>query len=433
MHALELITRKRDGGRLSDEEIAWAIATYTKGGIPEYQMAALLMAIVWQGLDAGERSAWTDAMLHSGDVLDLSSVDRPKVDKHSTGGVGDKISLSLAPLVAACGVAVPMISGRGLAHTGGTLDKLESIPGFRVGLEPDEIPPLLEENGVVMAAASKTLVPADQKLYALRDATGTVPAIGLITSSIMSKKLAEDLDGLVLDVKVGNGANMADPRAMRELARTMVQVGADHDTPVKALVTEMSQPLGAEVGNANEVAESIAVLRGDGPSDVTELTIALGAEMLLLAGMATDEGSAREQLTAAIGDGTGLEVMERMIEAQDGDPGVVSDPTRLPTAPGTEVLTAQDDGVVTECHARRIGVSAIRLGAGRETKKDRIDPGVGITVHAKVGDRVERGDTLATVHWRDESRLAECLAELEQAWVIGESATPPPLIHERIG
>lgn len=433
MHVLELITTKRDGGRLTDDEIRWLIPAYTRGDIPEYQMAALLMAIVWQGLDAGERSTWTEMMLHSGEVLDLSGVDRPKVDKHSTGGVGDKISLPLAPLVAACGAAVPMISGRGLAHTGGTLDKLEAIPGFRVGIDPADIPAMLEETGVVMAAATSTLVPADQKLYALRDATGTVPAIGLITSSIMSKKLAEDLDGLVLDVKVGSGANMRDARAMRELARTMVEVGKDHETPVTAYVTDMSQPLGAEVGNANEVAESIAVLAGEGPGDVTELTIVLGTEMLRLAGLADDDATARAMLQRAIDSGAGLEVMERMIDAQGGDASVVAHPERLPSAPGEQVVIAQDSGIVKECHARRIGTSAVRLGAGRETKKDEIDPGVGITVHAKVGDHVERCQPLATIRWRDESRLVDCLEVLEAAWVIGEQASPPPLVHERIG
>jgi pyrimidine-nucleoside phosphorylase len=432
MHVLELITRKRDGGRLTEEEIRWLIPAYTRGDVPEYQMAALLMAIVWQGLDTGELTTWTEMMLHSGEVLDLSGVDRPKVDKHSTGGVGDKISLPLAPLVAACGAAVPMISGRGLAHTGGTLDKLEAIPGFRVGIEPADIPAMLEKTGVVMAAATSTLVPADQKLYALRDATGTVPAIGLITSSIMSKKLAEDLDGLVLDVKVGNGANMRDSRAMRELARTMVEVGRGYSTPVVAYVTDMSQPLGAEVGNANEVAESIRVLAGEGPEDVTELTMVLGSEMLVLAGLATDGVEARTMLAKAIDSGSALEVLERVIDAQGGDPAVVGHPERLPSAPGEQVLIAPDSGVVKECHARRIGVSAVRLGAGREAKKDEIDPGVGITVHAKVGDRVERCQPLATVRWRDESRLLDCLELLESAWVIGEQATPPPLVHEKI-
>lgn len=432
MNVVELIERKRDGGRLTDAEIRALIEAYTAERIPDYQVAALLMAIVWQGLDADELATWTDAMLHSGDVLDLSAIDRPKVDKHSTGGVGDKISLPLAPMVAACGVAVPMMSGRGLGHTGGTLDKLESIPGFTVQLDRERFAAVLGDHGMVMAGQSSTLVPADRRLYALRDATGTVPAIPLITSSIMSKKLAEDLDGLVLDVKVGNGAFLPDAAAARNLAETMIGVGAAHGTPVTALITDMSQPLGAEVGNANEMAESIAVLRGEGPDDVVDLTLALGAEMLLLGGVTGDPDEAEARLQAVRASGKALEVFAGVIEAQGGDPAVLDDPSLLPAAPHTRVVEAPEAGVVTECHARRIGVAAVRLGAGRATKEDDVDHGVGITIHAKVGDRVDAGDPIATVRWRDEQRLESCLQVLPGAWSLGDGASPPALIHDRL-
>ncbi len=432
MNVVELIERKRDGGRLTDAEIRSLIEAYTAERVPDYQAAALLMAIVWRGLDDAELATWTDAMLHSGDVMDLSGIARPKVDKHSTGGVGDKISLPLAPMVAACGVAVPMMSGRGLGHTGGTLDKLESIPGFTVQLDRARFESVLADHGMVMAGQSTSLVPADRRLYALRDATGTVPAVPLITSSIMSKKLAEDLDGLVLDVKVGNGAFLPDPAAARTLAETMIGVGRAHGTPVTALVTDMSQPLGAEVGNATEMAESISVLRGEGPADVVDLTLALGAEMLLLGGVTGDPDEAEARLQAVIASGKALEVFAGVIEAQGGDPAVLEDPSLLPSAPGKHVVEAPESGVVTECHARRVGVSAVRLGAGRATKEDDVDHGVGITLHAKVGDRVDAGDPLATVRWRDEDRLAACLDLLPSAWSFGGEANPPPLIHDRL-
>ncbi|MEX1279478.1 MAG: thymidine phosphorylase [Acidimicrobiia bacterium] len=432
MNVVELIERKRDGGRLTDDEIRSLIEAYTAERIPDYQVAALLMAIVWRGLSDDELATWTDAMLHSGDVMDLSGIDRPKVDKHSTGGVGDKISLPLAPLVAACGVAVPMMSGRGLGHTGGTLDKLESIPGFTVQLDRERFAAVLGDHGMVMAGQSSSLVPADRRLYALRDATGTVPAIPLITSSIMSKKLAEDLDGLVLDVKVGNGAFLPDPAAARELALTMIGVGRTHDTPVTALVTDMSQPLGNEIGNANEMAESIAVLRGEGPPDVVDLTLALGAEMLMLGGVTGDPDEAEARLQAARASGKALDLFAGVIEAQGGDPAVLEDPSLLPSAPGEHVVEAPEAGIVTDCHARRVGVSAVRLGAGRATKEDDVDHGVGITLHAKVGDRVEAGDPIATVRWRDEDRLAACLELLPSAWTFGDEVDPPPLIHDRL-
>ncbi len=432
MTATELIARKRDGGRLTDGEIAWLIAAFTSGQIPDYQMAAVAMAVFLRGLDAAELAAWTDAMLHSGDVLDLSGVAAPKVDKHSTGGVGDKVSLPLAPLVAACGVAVPMISGRGLGHTGGTLDKLESIPGFRTALTPAEITAIVGRHGLVLAGQSESLVPADRKLYALRDATATVESIPLIASSIMSKKLAEDLDGLVLDVKVGSGAFLPDLIRARELADTMVDIGKSAGVPVAALLTAMDAPLGREVGNSSEVRESLAVLRGDGPADVVEVTMALGVEMLLLGAAAADTVDARRRLDDALSSGRALELFARVVEAQGGDPRVVEDDSLLPRSPEVGVVTADRSGYVARADARRIGLAAMRLGAGRERKEDAIDPGAGITILAKPGDPVERGEPLAVLrgggHVDDASALAAAAFD-----VADEPPAVTPFVLERRG
>lgn len=425
----ELIERKRDGGSLTAEELEWIIAGYTADQIPDYQLSAFLMAVVFRGMNAVELSAWTDAMLHSGDVLDLSSTTMPKVDKHSTGGVGDKISIPLAPLVTACGVAIPMMSGRGLGHTGGTLDKLETIPGFKTRLDPKMFTRQLDELGLVLAGQSETLVPADRRIYALRDASGTVPAVPLIASSIMSKKLAEDIDGLVLDVKIGSGAFMKDVESGTALAETMVRIGASHDTPVVGYLTDMDQPLGTEVGNANEMVESIAVLRGEGPADTTELTYVLGAEMLVLAGVATDRADARAQLEAAVDSGAGMEVLANVIEAQGGDPRVLEDPTMLPSAAGAHTVTTERAGYIERCDALAVGRSAVRLGAGRQAKEDEIDPGVGISLHAKVGDAVAAGEALATVRYNTEDQLNACVPVLESAWVVSEEPQPTiPLI-----
>lgn len=425
----ELIERKRDGGSLTAEELEWIIAGYTADQIPDYQLSAFLMAVVFRGMNAVELSAWTDAMLHSGDVLDLSSTTMPKVDKHSTGGVGDKISIPLAPLVTACGVAIPMMSGRGLGHTGGTLDKLETIPGFKTRLDPQMFTRQLDELGLVLAGQSETLVPADRRIYALRDASGTVPAVPLIASSIMSKKLAEDIDGLVLDVKIGSGAFMKDAESGTALAETMVRIGASHDTPVVGYLTDMDQPLGTEVGNANEMVESIAVLRGEGPADTTELTYVLGAEMLVLAGVATDRADARAQLEAAVDSGAGMEVLANVIEAQGGDPRVLEDPTMLPSAAGAHTVTTERAGYIERCDALAVGRSAVRLGAGRQAKEDEIDPGVGISLHAKVGDAVAAGEALATVRYNTEDQLNACVPVLESAWVVSEEPQPTiPLI-----
>jgi len=433
MNVVELIEHKRDGGKLSADEVRWLIAGFTADTVPDYQMAALLMAILLKGLDGEELASWTDAMLHSGDVLDFSHVAAPKVDKHSTGGVGDKVSIPLAPIVAACGVAVPMMSGRGLGHTGGTLDKLESIPGFRTALDPAEFTRLLARTGLVLAGQSDRLVPADRRIYALRDVTGTVPSIPLIASSIMSKKLAEGLDALVLDVKVGSGAFMKDIARSRELARTMVGIGASYGTPVSALITDMSQPLGAAVGNANEIAESVEVLRGGGPSDLVEITYRFGVEMLLMAGVAGDRAAARVQMQRAVSDGRAFAKLEEVVVAQGGDPAVLHDTSLLASAPEETVVTAARGGVVTRCDALDLGVAAVRLGAGRATKEEQIDPGVGFTVCAKVGDEVAPGDPLVRIRWREQRRLAEAMPLVERALVIGDGpATPPPLVHEEV-
>lgn len=427
--AVELIEKKRDGDRLTDDEIVWLIDAYTAGDVADYQMSAMAMAVFIRGLDPDELAAWTGAMLHSGDVLDLSGVDAPKIDKHSTGGVGDKVSIPLAPIVAACGVAVPMMSGRGLGHTGGTLDKLESIPGFTTQLDPSEFVDVLTRCGLVLAGQSRTLVPADRELYALRDASGTVPSIPLIASSIMSKKLAEDLDGLVLDVKVGSGAFMTDIERARTLARTMVGIGDAHGVPVTALVTDMDQPLGRMVGNGNEIAESLDVLRGDGPDDLVAVTKALAAEMLDLAGI----DDAERRVEEAIDSGSALEAFGSVIEAQGGDPSILDDPGLLPAADEVVELPAPGGGTVTRCDARTIGVGAMRLGAGRTRKEDDIDPGVGIEVLAKVGDRVEAGQPLARITCRSVDDWEAVERQVAAAWEVSDAPVDPPtLIHERI-
>ncbi|HEX6145127.1 MAG TPA: thymidine phosphorylase [Acidimicrobiia bacterium] len=427
--AIELIETKRDGGSLTPEAIEWLIRAYTDGIVTDYQMAAMAMAIFIRGFNPEELASWTQAMLHSGEVLDLSRITAAKVDKHSTGGVGDKISLPLAPLVASVGVVVPMMSGRGLGHTGGTLDKLESVPGFTTRLGSDEFRRILTEHGLVLAGQTEALVPADRKLYALRDATGTVPSLPLIASSIMSKKLAEGLDGLVLDVKTGSGAFMKDLEGSRELARTMVDIGARAGVNTVALISWMGQPLGREVGNANELKEAIDVLRGEGPDDVVELTLTLGEMMLDLAGI---EGG-RDTLTAAIDSGKALQKLTDVVVAQGGDPAAIENPDLLPVCPHEAVITAPRDGYVTRCDALTIGVVATRLGAGRERQEDTIDPGVGITLEAKVGDRVQSGQPLARARYSDTARWQAQETALASAWTIEDAAAEPqPLIVERV-
>ena len=427
--AVELIEAKRDRRELTPEAIEWLITAYTEGVVTDYQMAAMAMAIFFNGLEGEELAVWTEAMLHSGEVMDFSDIPASKVDKHSTGGVGDKISIPLAPLVASVGVAVPMISGRGLGHTGGTLDKLETTPGFATRLDSDRFRSTLLQHGLVLAGATGTMVPADRKLYELRDATGTVPSIPLIASSIMSKKLAEGLDGLLLDVKTGSGASIKAFQESRALAQTMVDIGARHGVRTVALITWMGQPLGREVGNANEVRESIEVLKGGGPEDVIELTMAFGEVMMEIAGI---EGG-RERLKQAIDSGAALEKLIEVAVAQGGDPSVIENPDLLPTCANEAILTANRSGFITGCDALTVGVAATRLGAGRDRKEDDIDPGVGITVEAKVGATVSTGDTLARVRYSDQAKWDAQRDLLASAWAIeDEPPKPQDLIIERI-
>jgi pyrimidine-nucleoside phosphorylase len=392
----ELVRKKRDGDRLTDDEIRSFIGGVTDGTIPDYQIAAMLMAVFLRGLDDRETAAWADAMVHSGDVLDLSSIERPRIDKHSTGGVGDKISLPLAPAAAACGVAVPMVSGRGLGHTGGTLDKLESIPGFRVDLDLDRFVALVGELGVCMIGQTERMAPADRVLYALRDVTATVESVPLIASSIMSKKLAEGIDALVLDCKVGSGAFMKSREAATELAVAIQAIGRAAGKPVTAVLTRMDDPIGNMVGNSLEVIESIDVLGGGGPTDTRALTVHLGAEMLVLGGIASDAADGARRIGKSLDDGSALAVFRRLVEAQGGDPRVCDDPRGvLPIASERVPVAATASGYITACAADEIGVAALVLGAGRRTKEDSVDPSVGIEMACNVGDRVEPGQPLA--------------------------------------
>jgi thymidine phosphorylase len=412
--AVDVITTKRDGGRLSDEAIDWVLAAYTRGDVADEQMASLAMAILLNGMEASEISRWTQAMIDSGEVLALPDVGRPLVDKHSTGGVGDKITLPLAPLVAACGAAVPQLSGRGLGHTGGTLDKLESIPGWRASLRTEEIAAQLADVGAVICATTPTLAPADRKLYALRDVTGTVESIPLIASSIMSKKIAEGTGGLVLDVKVGSGAFMKSLDRSTELARTMVAIGGAHGLPTRALLTDMSVPLGRTVGNALEVAESVEVLRGGGPADVVELTVALAREMLSLAGLDADPA-------AVLASGAAYQVWERMIAAQGGDPSAT-----LPVATHVEPVVAERSGVLSTCDALAVGIAAWRLGAGRARKEDAVQAGAGVRLLVGVGEEVEAGQPLLELHTDTPDAIAGARAALSSGLVVAEEATERP-------
>ncbi len=432
MNIVELIERKRDRGSLTADEIQWMIGAYTDGTVADYQMAAMLMAVYLNGIGPAELATWTDAMLHSGSVLDLSRFDGRKVDKHSTGGVGDKVSIPLAPLVAACGVFVPMISGRGLGHTGGTLDKMESIPGFSTALDQTGFERVLEATGFAMAGQTEAVAPADKKMYALRDVTGTVPSIPLISASIMSKKLAEDLDGLVLDVKTGSGAFMTDRSRARELATTMVGIGEAHGTDVVAYLTDMNQPLGDEIGNASEIRESLAVLRGEGPRDLTELVEILGGEMLRLGGQAESVDEGRSAIRRAVADGTGLDAFLQMVEAQGGDPAIADNADLLALAPHRHDVTADRSGLVIQAEARSLGLAAMRLGAGREKTDDIIDPSVGLTMRVNVGDEVRAGDPLVTVWHRNDDTFAEALRLIDAAFEVGDDAPDLRLVYERI-
>ncbi|MFB9925664.1 thymidine phosphorylase [Amycolatopsis halotolerans] len=407
--AVDVIRAKRDGGRLSDEQIDWVVDAYTHGAVAEEQMAALAMAIFLRGMDDGEIARWTGAMIDSGSRLSLD-VARPTVDKHSTGGVGDKITLPLAPLVAACGAAVPQLSGRGLGHTGGTLDKLESIPGWRAALSLDEIAAQLNSVGAVVCAATEGLAPADKKLYALRDVTSTVESVPLIASSIMSKKIAEGASGLVLDVKAGSGAFMKTVPEAQLLARTLVDIGTAHGVACTALITDMSTPLGRAVGNAVEVAEAVEVLKGGGPSDVVELTVALAREMLALAGISVDPAE-------VLASGEAYEVWSRMIAAQGGDPSA-----ELPRPAHVHVVAAPESGVLTSLDAYAVGVAAWRLGAGRARKEDPVQAAAGILCHAKPGDAVVAGEPLLELHTDTPEAVPAALAALEGGYAVGAEA-----------
>lgn len=433
MRPYELIKAKRDGKALAAADIAAFIAGYTAGEVADYQMAAMCMAVFFRGMSPAELAAWTEAMLHSGEVLDLSDVPGVKVDKHSTGGVGDKVSLCLAPLAAACGVPVPMVSGRGLGHTGGTLDKLESIPGFRIDLSIADFRRHVREVGACLIGQTKTLAPADRKLYALRDVTATVDCIPLIASSIMSKKMAEGIDALVLDVKVGSGAFMKRDEDARLLARTMIDIGARMNRKVVALLTDMEQPLGRTVGNALEVVEAIAVLTGNAPADLTEVTLALTAEMVVLAGRAPGVKEARALLQAAIDDGSALLKLEEIVRAQGGDVASVRQPERLPQAKHRAVVAAPRDGVVASIDCEAVGHAAMALGAGRERADQSVDPAVGFVLERKVGEAVKAGEPLVTVHFNDARRLEPVRERLLRAYTLGDSAPPlGPLIRERL-
>lgn len=427
-----LIEHKRDGHALTPEQWAELISEYTAGRVPDYQMSALLMAIVWRGLTPGELAALTDAMLASGDRLHFDGYSVPRVDKHSTGGVGDKVSLLLAPMAACCGVAVPMMSGRGLGHTGGTLDKLESIPGFRTGLSLREARAQVERLGCVMLGQTPEIAPADKRLYALRDVTATVESIPLIAASIMSKKLAEGLNGLVLDVKTGSGAFLPDPAQGIELARTMIGLGEARGCPTVALLTAMDRPLGRACGNALEMEESIEGLRGDGPADLMEVTYALGAEMLVLVGAARDQAEARQRLEKAVTSGEAIERFARMVEAQGGNPAVVEDPGILPQAQAVEVYRAPASGVIAAVEPRRIGRAITDLGGGRRTVEDTVDPSVGFVITVKPGDAVKAGEPIASIFARDAAGIAVGEAALQEAITIGRAGRLTPLITHRI-
>ena len=419
--AVDVIAVKRDRGRIPDDQIDWVIDAYARGAVADEQMSALAMAILLNGMAPDELARWTAAMIASGERLDLSTVDRPTTDKHSTGGVGDKITLPLAPLVAACGAAVPQLSGRGLGHTGGTLDKLESIPGWRATLTNDEFMHQLREVGAVVCAAGDGLAPADRKLYALRDVTATVESIPLIASSIMSKKIAEGSSALVLDVKVGTGAFMKDVDAARELASAMVSLGTAHGVRTVALLTDMSTPLGRTAGNALEVAESLEVLVGGGPPDVVELTLTLAREMLSAAGLGDVDPA------DALRDGRAMDVWRRMISAQGGDPDAP-----LPSARERHVVTAPASGVLTRLDALAVGVAAWRLGAGRARKEDPVSPGAGVVLLAKPGDRVQAGQPLLELHADEPERFARAVDALDGGYDIGAAPPSRPLVIERI-
>ncbi len=430
---VELIHAKRDGHKLAADEIRRLVAALGSGELADYQMVAFLMAVFFRGLDDEETVSLTQAFIESGEVLDLSSVRGRKVDKHSTGGVGDKVSICLVPMVAACGVPVPMVSGRGLAHTGGTLDKLEAIPGFCTQLEAREFARIVAQTGGCIIGPTKEIAPADKRTYALRDVTATVESLPLIVASILSKKLAEGTDALVLDVKVGRGAFLKEEAQARALAQALVRVGTGAGKKVVALLTDMNAPLGETVGNANEVREAFEVLHGKGPADVRECTLLLGEEMLVLGGQAADAGEARKKLEAAISSGRAVEAMERIVAAQGGDPRVVREPTRLELAPIELTIVADREGFVTSVDAFEIGLSAVAMGAGRTRAEQDVDPTVGIFIRAKPGARVTPGSELARLRVRSHDAAEPLLERVRAAFALGETPPAPrPLYHGRI-
>jgi pyrimidine-nucleoside phosphorylase len=432
--AIDVIRRKRDGVELSQPEIEGLVNAYTKGDVPDYQVSAWLMAVVLKGMTRPETAALTDAMLHSGEVLDLSSLPARKVDKHSTGGVGDKTSLVLAPLAAAAGIAVPMISGRGLGHTGGTLDKLESIPGFNVNLSVAEFRRVLEVCGCCMIGQTAEIAPADRKLYALRDVTGTVESPYLICASIMSKKLAEGIDALVLDVKTGSGAFMKNEKDAVFLAELMVETGERMGKQMVALITDMDQPLGNMIGNALEVVECVEVLRGKGPSDLRELCLETAGWMLYLGGASSSVAEGKQQSAKLISSGKALDKFRQMVDLQGGDARVVDETERLPLAQHTMQVASAKAGFIASMQCENIGTACVILGGGRERKEDSVDPSVGIVLHKKVGDRIASGEPLATIYYNAESKAARARQLIEASCEIADAAPPKrPLIHRIIG
>ncbi|MDX6369255.1 MAG: pyrimidine-nucleoside phosphorylase [Gaiellaceae bacterium] len=430
VHAAELIRRKRDGEELDSNELAELVLAYARGDVPDYQLAAFCMAVYFKGLNGRETFALTDAMIRSGETIDLgAALGRKVVDKHSTGGVGDKTSLAVGPVVAACGVPFGKMSGRGLGHTGGTLDKLESIPGFRVELTVDEFLAQVREVGLAIIGQTADLVPADKLLYGLRDVTATVDNVSLIAASIMSKKIAAGADAIVLDVKVGDGAFMKTLEAARELAQMMLELGKHAGREVVCVLTDMDQPLGSAVGNALEIRETIATLRGDGPADFTELVLGASAHLLALSDLGIDEPEGRRRADAVVQDGSALALYERWISAQGGDPSEAA----LPTAPVVRTVSANAEGFVTAIGATDIGMAALRLGAGRQTKDASIDHAVGILCLKKRGDAVAAGDVLAEVHARDEVAAEQAEAEVRAAYEFGDEAPAPrPIVLETI-
>lgn len=428
MNSLEIIKKKRDRSALAADEIRFMVDGYTAGEIPDYQISALLMAVLINGMDTAETQALTEAMLHSGDVLDFSDIPGVKVDKHSTGGVGDKTSLILGPIAAAAGVRVPMISGRGLGHTGGTLDKLEAIPGFDVNLSVERFREGVERIGLCLIGQTARIAPADKKIYALRDVTGTVESIPLITASIMSKKLAEGIDALVLDVKTGRGAFMKTLDDSRRLARSLVDTGLRVGKRMSALITDMNQPLGRWAGNAVEVAESVATLRGEGPADLETLSVELAAEMIRLAGLAPDIDAARGVARRQIATGRALEVFARCIEFHGGDPRVTESDQHLPRAARRHVVTAPRAGWVAQLDAEAVGMAIVVLGGGRLRKEDGIDPAVGVRLHRKIGDRVEAGEPLAEIQYNDAARFDDARRRVETAYAIAEAPVEAPVL-----